>query len=795
MKSIRLILIITISCVVVACGGAESRKAKYLESGNKYYNNDDCAKAKLEYKNVLQIDPKDTDGRVGLARCLTQEQEWRKVYQLLQSVIADNENHIEAKFDLAKFYILAGESDKSYELISEILNSNPNHAGAVALRGIFHIKNSTLVAARKDAQEALLHDDTDLLAVTLNSAILLKDGKAGEAIKLVDSTLKNTGLNKREQKELQILQIGLYSQNKQLDQAIPIFESLIEKYPDELQYTNQLAAIYANNNQLEKGEALLLQAVEDSGYDSNRMLSYIAYIHNFRGAEAATAELEKHVNNQDSKPKLKLALARRYLNANNNTAAKNIFAELAQGNSLSEANAAKNQLAFLDLKDGKVDSALVLVEEVLEESPTNTRALILRGTIALSRRDAPRAISDFRTILRDQPNNLTVIRQLAAAYIQNGQKDLAKDVLQKAVEVDSSNKDLNLLYARLQGSDKEYESAIETVNEVLVNDEGDIASIKTLFDLQVASKDYSGAKESAEKIKLSSADNPLGYYLSGVLLQSEQKFDEAEKEYLTALEKNPRANEPLSGLVKLYLSQKKTDKALEYLDSIIAKDPDYLVPYNLRGEIGIATKNYDLAIQSFEKAISINSEWWVPYRGLSLVYAAQKKINESMQALERGIDNGANIERLGVDLALMQYRYSERSRAIKTYKNIIDKVPNSVLAKNNLAMILVDDVATEDNINKALEYISDLENIEEAASLDTVGWVYYRAGKLNKSVEVLTRAVALAPEAAELHYHLGMAYADQGSVDKAKEHLTIAANSEQNYTGKERAQSKLKELL
>lgn len=795
MRMFKLILVITILCVVAACGGAESRKAKYLESGNEYYDKDDCAKAKLEYKNVLQIDPKDTDGRVGLARCLTQEQEWRSVYKLLQSVIADDQNHIEAKLDLAKFYILAGESNKSYELITEILNSNPNHASAIALRGIFHVKNNTLVAARKDAQEALSLDDTDLLAVTLNSAILLRDGETEQAINMVGSILENVPLNRREEKELQILQIGLYSQLKRINETIPIFESLIIKYPDKLQYTNQLAAIYANNNELEKGEALLLQAVEDSDYDSNRMLSYIAYIHNYRGAAAATAALEEHIKSHDSKPKLKLALGQRYLNANDNAAAKKIFAELAQVNSISEANSAKNQLAFMHLKEGNADNALSLVEEVLEESPTNTRSLILRGTIALSRRDTPQAISDFRTILRDQPNNLTVIRQLATAYIQNGQKDLAKDVVQKAVEIDSSSKELNLLYARLQGSDKEYDSAIETVNEILINDEKDIASIKTLFDLQVANKDYGGAKESAEKIKLASVDNPLGYYLSGVLLQSEQKFAEAEKEYLTALEKNPRANEPLSGLIKLYLSQKKTDKAIEYLDGIIEKDPEYLVPYNLRGEIGIATKNYELATQSFEKAISINNEWWVPYRGLSLAYAAQKKIDESMQALERGINNGANIERLGVDLALLQYRYSERDQAIKTYQSIIEKVPNSALAKNNLAMILVDDAATEDNISKALEYIAGLEAIEEAASLDTVGWVYYRAGKLEKSVAVLKRAIEMAPKAAELHYHLGMAYADQGSTDKAREHLTIAANSEQNYAGKERAQSRLKELL
>lgn len=794
MKNIKIILIIALVFIVVACGGAESRKEKYLASAQEYYDNDDCAKAKLEYKNVLQIDPKDTQGRVGLARCLIQDQEWRNAYQLLNSVIADDANHVNAKFEVAKFLILVGESDKAYQHISEILTVNPEHAGAIALRGIFHIKNNTLVAARKDAQEALAIDKSNLLAVTINSAIQMRDGNTGKSIELVKETLVNADLNKREEKELQILLIGLYGQAKQLNETVPIFEDLISKYPKQIQYTNQLAAIYANNKQLDKGEALLLKAVDESDNDSSRMLAYIAYIHKFRGSEQATSVLEKHIQADGSKTKLKLALGQRYLKENRVEAARKIFEELAAGNNLSESNSAKNQLAFMHLKDGKTDAALRLVEEVLNESPGNIRALMMRGTVALSRRDAPQAIGDFRTILRDQPNNLTVIRQLATAYILNGQEDLAKDVVQKAVEIDSSNKDLNLLYARLQGSDKEFDSAIETVNNVLLENEKDLASIKTLFDLQVANNDYSGAKKTADRIKLASEDNPLGYYLSGVLLQSEQKFDEAEKEYLIALDKNPRGNEPLSGLIKLYLSQKKVDQALAYLNGLIEKDPDYLVPYNLRGELGIATKNYSLATQSFEEAIKVNNEWWVPYRGLSLAFAAQNKINDSMQVLERGINNGANIERLGVDLALMQYRYSKRDLAIKTYEEIIEKAPNSALAKNNLAMILVDDDATEESIAQALEHVASLEDIEDAASLDTVGWVYYKAGDLNRAVELLTRAIELAPDAAELHYHLGMTYADQGSLDKAKKHLEIATTSEQKYQGREHAQRKLDEL-
>ena len=158
----------------------------------------------------------------------------------------------------------------------------------------------------------------------------------------------------------------------------------------------------------------------------------------------------------------------------------------------------------------------------------------------------------------------------------------------------------------------------------------DLGTIKTLFDLQIASKDYSGAKQTAESMKSALKDNPLGYYLSGVLLQNEDNNLAAEKEFLTALDKQPRANEPLSGLVRLYLSEGKYDKAINMLKDITKDDPDYLVPYNLLGEVGITVKDYNLAADSFNSAIKINDKWWIPYRGLSLVHAAQGNKEKSI---------------------------------------------------------------------------------------------------------------------------------------------------------------------
>ncbi|MDH5572146.1 MAG: tetratricopeptide repeat protein, partial [Gammaproteobacteria bacterium] len=52
-------------CLTIAlsgCGGEEARKASYLEKGKAYYEEGNYDKAKIEFRNVLQIDPKYAEG-------------------------------------------------------------------------------------------------------------------------------------------------------------------------------------------------------------------------------------------------------------------------------------------------------------------------------------------------------------------------------------------------------------------------------------------------------------------------------------------------------------------------------------------------------------------------------------------------------------------------------------------------------------------------------------------------------------------------------------------------------------
>ena len=77
MKIIGRLTLLALIALLVGCGGAEDRKSAYMDKGQAFFDDGNYEKARLEFKNVLQIDPKDLDGRYKLAQTMERLQDWR----------------------------------------------------------------------------------------------------------------------------------------------------------------------------------------------------------------------------------------------------------------------------------------------------------------------------------------------------------------------------------------------------------------------------------------------------------------------------------------------------------------------------------------------------------------------------------------------------------------------------------------------------------------------------------------------------------------------------------------------
>ena len=80
MKFYRILILTLFAYALISCGGAEERKAAYMEKAIQSIEAGDLDKARIELKNVLQIDPKDGPAYYQLGKVFEQQQDFRKAY-------------------------------------------------------------------------------------------------------------------------------------------------------------------------------------------------------------------------------------------------------------------------------------------------------------------------------------------------------------------------------------------------------------------------------------------------------------------------------------------------------------------------------------------------------------------------------------------------------------------------------------------------------------------------------------------------------------------------------------------
>ena len=81
-----------------------------------------------------------------------------------------------------------------------------------------------------------------------------------------------------------------------------------------------------------------------------------------------------------------------------------------------------------------------------------------------------------------------------------------------------------------------------------------------------------------------------------------------------------------------------------------------------------------------------------------------------------------------------------------------------------------------ENLDRALELVTKAVALEpsNAAYLDSLGWVYFRLGKLDEAEKHLMTAKRLSPDDPTIEEHLGDLEEKRGDLAKARERWTRA---------------------
>ena len=283
----------------------------------------------------------------------------------------------------------------------------------------------------------------------------------------------------------------------------------------------------------------------------------------------------------------------------------------------------------------------------------------------------------------------------------------------------------------------------------------EIEEIKKLIQL----KNYSSAEK---KIKLLMLKFPKSFILKnlfGVSLLSQNKINDAIKNYLELIEIKPDFPEAYNNLATIYMKLNKIEEAISNFNKALKSNPN-LIEANLNlAKIYMMQKTYNKAENSLKKISQIKSISAKTYFDIATIY-------EEMGNLEKTIEN---------------YNY-----AIKRKKNFAE-------AYNNLAKVLLEVGKIEESIKNCKEAIKYKSNF--AVAYYNLGKAYRDLGEFDEAVKSNQKAIEIDPGFAEACNNLGNAFKELGEFNKASKCFDKALKIKPDYLEAHYNESYLKLLM
>jgi len=306
MKLFRILILTIFAVALIACGGAEERKAVYLEKAKVSIAAGDLDKARIELKNVLQIDPKDANAYYQLGVVFEQLKEYRKAYGNYLKAEELNPDLLQNQARLGRFYLLLmNDQDKAQEKVDLILAKEPANSDGLLLKAAMMVRKDDINAAINIAEGITEKDKENVEAVAFLAALYMREDKSSDAINLIKVALKG----KPDNVKLNNLLASFLMKTKDYKAAELIYKKFLEEKPDSSASYNKLAAFYSISGDKVKAEATLRAAIENDPDDVTRQLILVKYINEANGKKAAITELKALIKSNASLGELRTSLA------------------------------------------------------------------------------------------------------------------------------------------------------------------------------------------------------------------------------------------------------------------------------------------------------------------------------------------------------------------------------------------------------------------------------------------------------------------------------------------------------
>ncbi len=486
--------------------------------------------------------------------------------QCFLQVIVLREDYVDAYKSLAVIYLKMQQNDKVIEMSEKLLELANEDYQAFYITGIANMGIKNYTRAIELFEKAIeINPNHAVLYNNLGTALMSLQNITGA----VDAFLK--AIEIEPETPVSYYNAGVCFQIKEKHKgAFEFFKKAYELNPSNF-HLNALATAAFNAQMWEEAikyyNALISANPEKQNYQYNLACAYQA----IREYSKAISLLENLNIINTKTTQIAEKLAEVYIESDNLEAAKSIYANIMNKGKVSSE--IYYQYAMLCAKTNDMDKAENILKKVLLLEPNNSNAHKDLGIIYLSKRLFDYAKDEFMAAYELEPNNKTIIFELANYWhLMSNHTEAQKyyDLLIESKEIEPSMYlPIGMNFIALNNLDK----ATEILTEALKYNPQNVEVLHNLAKIYYITKDFTVSKQLLEDAYFVSPTPETANSLASVNFELEE-YEEANKLYLQINQSYPNNVSNLINIAKCQMRLKNNEKAKEFLEEALKCFPE-----------------------------------------------------------------------------------------------------------------------------------------------------------------------------------------------------------------------------
>lgn len=397
-----------------------------------------------------------------------------------------------------------------------------------------------------------------------NAIALIQHNKTEEALEILSSEATKAD----EQEQLDIAQI--YIELGLIDRAEVLLTKIIGNNPSQSEAKIMLAEIYTDEQKEDKAISLLNEISEADPYYLQSLLQ-LADVYQVQGLnEVALTKLLEAKNIEPNEPLIDLALGELTFSLGDYQRASIYFQKLINDLDFSDDKNVISKLAESYALTGEFERSLQYYEQLDSDHP---EVVFRYGFVAYQLERYELAVSIWEKLKEKELEYSSLYPYLTDAYEQTGQIELAFQTIEEGIQVDSLNKELYLIAAKLALKLNDLKKAINYAQQSIALDNEYEDAISFLLEAYKQDGDHSAIIDLLTKQVDVTVLNGLFEWELAKILVEEEMFDQALKHYRNAYNKLKYDSEFLKEYGYFLMEEGRKDEAITVLRSYIQLEP------------------------------------------------------------------------------------------------------------------------------------------------------------------------------------------------------------------------------